>query len=998
MLAYVWVFGILCEAAQSIKLCHTMYLNADSDLERPIVENLERLTMNRAFVEKSGYDLHVLIDRHAAYSTDVLKRSSDMNGAVRTAESHGAIQYRYHLGRLRVQNTTFRGAEVNMDSKQTLDTFLMDAWGKCIEAGSDTFFLQINTYGMSWHGTGRDEALGSGGMPLEDLRIVLSGALTASKIQKLDMLGFDASSMASFTVAKGFAYFANYLLVSEATQPAHGWACDWWSYDWLGMHPREYSSVIDLGTDIVNTFVDTTDAPLGHLGPKTLALLDLSKFADLERKFEAVLTLLNSALLAGDASVAKAISRASSNVVRFVGTGDGRDSKGRPTQSAVDFGDLLDQLAGSCAVRGDSFFLQGANSLQSLLAEARAAYKALILYSRVGLGSAPMSTGVHLWLPTRQAAHDTAAKLEYNYMCSTESAATQAAQDANFKGCVGRYFDVTPRKLTTFMERWYPKDFVSKQVDPVCKTGTTYNSLTVSGEPVRYEARGVETETETVTNTTSETSDTMANTTTTTTTTVIVALGSNGCYTYSMRRVQDGTMEVCGEESRLTFQVMVSPDVVHVEGSVNAYLRDPVSPGGVRVANTHMLTSRFSSNLVASRFDGYFYTVGGTLVSVMQTSDDTSWMVAVDYFPPGVTPQIVSNTLANGAAAKEGYLFFTAVQGRLFSGLSLMVNKNAGEEGVGLYSEVTPSQKGTIVPRLYESNGVRQEAAYGWGYDLTWNVTGFPLGSARAIQELALLDGAVGEMKMMLDTQLTVDTPCRAEAVYADLKHQQSCSLLNTTTSTTSTATSTTSTTTITTTTNTTITTMRTTTVTTVTVFNAYVWPKHDPNAEYTMTVIKGSIGMYVPNAEYFLLDTVAQTAVGVGIANCIGLPPTYMKIAPRRADATSVQIDYSVKIPGNALPYYVQRAKEKALSLSAFQLETCIQKELSSRKSTDFTVRILSRTVPVISYEAVGNTGGLASTNKKKGTTGGAWANTHAGFVCMYLILFTISYSPFQA
>merc|ERR1712070_1158687 len=79
------------------------------------------------------------------------------------------------------------------------------------------------------------------------------------------------------------------------------------------------------------------------------------------------------------------------------------------------------------------------------------------------------------------------------------------------------------------------------------------------------------------------------------------------------------------------------------------------------------------------------------------------------------------------------------------------------------------------------------------------------------------------------------------------------------------------------------------------------------------MSVIRGSLVMQVPRAEYFLNDIVGQDAIAAGIADAIGVPSSYVSATfsrVRRLAASrprlrrlleSVRVDYVAKIPHSA-------------------------------------------------------------------------------------------------
>lgn len=466
-------------------------------------------------------------------------------------------------------------------------------------------------------------------------------------------------------------------------------------------------------------------------------------------------------------------------------------------------------------------------------------------------------------------------------------------------------------------------------------------------------------------------------------------------------------MEVCDYRSRLTFQILVSEDVISAETSVHAFLRK-----GAGAVVTHILTASFRANVVQSRYDGYFYTVGNTPVTIIQDSLETTWMVAVDYFHHGVTPSITQGALTNLADSKAGYLTFSAVQGRIISSMSLMVDMSAG--GKGYYAPLLPSEGGMIVPRLYYdyvSNEPRQVAAYDWSVRMNWTISGFPLQSPQALEHFSAADGVVGETKIVVDTELSIDTPCRADVVFFSLTREHVCPLLQTTNTTTFTSTTTTLTTTTTSTTNTTSTTSTTTTITTVTTVTTFGWPAADSGRSGLTTIIRGSINLQVPNADFYLLDDVAQDATSAGIADAFGIPSSYVtiKVSKVRRRLTSsifagrrlvgiVKIDYTAKIPSTAPAYKTKEVAQIAIALSAAidgRLEAEIRRRVQEAKGSTFEVSVTSKTRPIVEMEAEESY--EAGTRRRKKGNSGAWLSTRLSLLSVFLICVSLSEGALQ-
>jgi len=435
-----------------------------------------------------------------------------------------------------------------------------------------------------------------------------------------------------------------------------------------------------------------------------------------------------------------------------------------------------------------------------------------------------------------------------------------------------------------------------------------------------------------------------------------------GCYPSAAPLVLEAGAGVCGGTGWITFQILVSDDVFYADGFVNAYITDTTAASNYRTATTHKLMTQFRGNLAESRFDGFFYMIGSSVVTATQGSLDSLWTIDVAYFPSTTVPQISGNVLVNRADAKFGHLTFTANYGQLTSALSLIVDLGISNVK-GMYSAVPPSQGGFIVPILYEGSKIRQAASYDWSTSRDWTVTGYTFGSSQALSVLENVQGVVAEMKMGVGTEATMDTGCHGDSASVNLTPDDVCptTTTNTTTSstsTTSTSTSTTSTTT--TSTNTTATTVVTTTLTTTTVLIS------------SPTTITGSFIMDVPNSEYVLGDggfsMSAKSAVKNGIADAFGIPSNYVLAAafsPARRLAgveaalrrltDAVKVDYSILIPGSYGEAARDLAVRKATTLTMGELTAAIRVRTSASLGADYMPTVTSMTAPVITYEEPG-------------------------------------------
>lgn len=491
-----------------------------------------------------------------------------------------------------------------------------------------------------------------------------------------------------------------------------------------------------------------------------------------------------------------------------------------------------------------------------------------------------------------------------------------------------------------------------------------------------------------------------------------MTMGADGCYNYIGGLITDGALNLCDDSSRFTFQVLATEDVMYAKGSVNARVY------GDAMVTTHVLSVHFNGNLIQTQFDGYFYLVGNTPVTVvqtLQTSFEASWMALVDYFPPGVPPQIEDGELQNHGESRSGYITFTARQGSLISALSLMVDMRNVRGG--LYSPVQPAEGGFIVPRLNYvqkpgsvSRRPHQETAYTWGLEKNWTIAGYSMGSPKALSLFHTNDDVtIAEMELATDTELTINTPCHAGIVYVDLQRHHVCPTLTTTTTNTTTSTFTTITPTSFTTSNASTTVTTTTTASykvTTAVTAGYDWPPlSDASGVFAtaMSVIRGSLVMEVPNAEYFMMDIIAQDAVAAGIATAIGVPSRYVSItisrvrrlaasrARLRRLAETVRIDYVVKIPHSADTVRRTAAVDRALAITPAELTMFINAQAQAVKGSSFTVNVVSKTTPTIENIIESPDGLQTPVVKVKASTSAAVRSAHSSVATEFAVLSTL-------
>jgi hypothetical protein len=192
-----------------------VYLDADNNLENSGLDDLKE--MERGLPER-GVEVIVLIDRAKGYD----QRFDDWTGArlyrVRRSTRPDAIgsELLADLG------------ELDMGKRNTLWAF--------VEGGLRRFPARRHGVVMWNHGGGwaalasDDDAPGANdgqsALRLDDVGSALAGALSATGVPRLDLIGFDMCLMSQAESAIEMAPFARVMVGSQAIEPGDGWPYD----------------------------------------------------------------------------------------------------------------------------------------------------------------------------------------------------------------------------------------------------------------------------------------------------------------------------------------------------------------------------------------------------------------------------------------------------------------------------------------------------------------------------------------------------------------------------------------------------------------------------------------------------------------------------------------------------------------------------------------------------------------------------------------------------
>jgi len=152
-------------------------------------------------------------------------------------------------------------------------------------------------------------------------------------------------------------------------------------------------------------------------------------------------------------------------------------------------------------------------------------------------------------------------------------------------------------------------------------------------------------------------------------------------------------------------------------------------------------------------------------------------------------------------------------------------------------------------------------------------------------------------------------------------------------------------------------------------------------------TIILGSLGMAVPDADAFLSDTVAQQAVKDGIADTAGVPTDYVTIDvaktrrlngehKRRLAGTAITVTYTITLPLSVSSATAAAASAKMKAVTPAQLTTTIATKVTAVKGASFIVSVTSKAAPTVAKMAITTTATTTATIAGTGSNGTATAH----------------------
>ena len=264
--------GSTAATAVPVKAAWTVlvYLDADNDLERPMMKNLEEML-------RLGSTDKVNVIVLAARSAEGEGKYTNAAVANLPNWTDGKL-LRIVPGKL--QELADWGS-IDMGDAGVLKRFLATGMH---DYPADRYALFFGDHGMAWAGVAVAESMGGGdSLAIDEIADAFKAALPAGL--RLDLIGFDACVMANLEVARTLAPFARYLVASEEIEPSDGW-------DYAALLSRLTQSPgmdgAQFGRAIADTYRDYYANATQHERAEkakalTLAVIDLDQIAAVDQ-------------------------------------------------------------------------------------------------------------------------------------------------------------------------------------------------------------------------------------------------------------------------------------------------------------------------------------------------------------------------------------------------------------------------------------------------------------------------------------------------------------------------------------------------------------------------------------------------------------------------------------------------------------------------------------------------------------------------------------------
>ena len=271
--------------------------------------------------------------------------------------------------------------------------------------------LVLNDHGMAWQGCCGDESApeGEDAMTLPALR---DGLRRALKGERLDLIGFDACTMASFEVARELAPLAHIMTASEEDEPEEGWR---YQPVLTRLTAQPSMDATALGRLVAETYVHGFEGdPTSRQDSveATMSVIDLTRLAPLRASVDALGTACASATRSGRAGWLK-MARARARTESY-GTARSQDEESSDVYDLGAFAHAVTRLLPEAA--------PSARRVERALRDA-------VIVSLHG-PARPQASGLSIFLPRRDETLHRADPLAYADVVGETGAAWNAFLDA----------------------------------------------------------------------------------------------------------------------------------------------------------------------------------------------------------------------------------------------------------------------------------------------------------------------------------------------------------------------------------------------------------------------------------------------------------------------------------------------------------------------------------------------------------------------------------------
>jgi hypothetical protein len=219
-----------------------VYLDADCDLEEPMLQNIEEIVEAGGSTEKVR--IAILADRAEAGEEN--ESGSYTNRPLGNLKNWTTAKLLEPVGTDFVELEDW--GEVNMGDPATLKRFITTS-AKLFPA--EKYMIIFSNHGSGWQGVCFDDSTDGDGLTLNEIASTLKE--TESIINKFEIIGFDACLMAGYELFESLAPFSKAQVASQELVPGTGWNYVT-TIRQLNRNPKQNG--IALGTAISDSFQD----------------------------------------------------------------------------------------------------------------------------------------------------------------------------------------------------------------------------------------------------------------------------------------------------------------------------------------------------------------------------------------------------------------------------------------------------------------------------------------------------------------------------------------------------------------------------------------------------------------------------------------------------------------------------------------------------------------------------------------------------------------------